>query len=356
VVDARDATTHSPKRPRLLVVASTYPSRDDDGTPGFVRDLARGEAREFDTVVRVPGAPSREESDGLVVERFGYFLRRFEDLADGAILENLKARRSHWLQVVPFVVAETLAPRRAAAVTTMNEDMRRLVALGTADATTAVLPMGADLDAMRAAADGTQRDPGRILFVGRLAEKKGVAVLLRALKLLGSSGTRTAWTLEIVGDGPLRSSLAEQAAGLTGIPVTFHGSVGRSRVAAEYGRAGIVVFPSVTALSGDQGGLPVSLMEAMGAGCAIVASRIPGIDAAIVDGETGLLVPPGDEAALADSLGRLLADPALAESLGAAAAAAATFSLESVGARNAALLKSLLPRDASALASVRAER
>ena len=103
-------------RPRLLVLASTYPVASDDGVPGFVRDLAQAEAEEFDTLVlvpRVPGAALREEAGGLSVRRFRYFPRRWEDLADGAILENLRGRRSRWLQVLPFVLAESLALRRA---------------------------------------------------------------------------------------------------------------------------------------------------------------------------------------------------------------------------------------------------
>ena len=69
------------------------------------------------------------------------------------------------------------------------------------------------------------------------------------------------------------------------------------------------MIPSVAAASGDQDGLPVTLLEAMALGCAVVASRLSGIDAAVVDGESGLLVPPGDAGALAAALEALLADP-----------------------------------------------
>ena len=106
----------APQRLRLLVLASTYPAGPDDATPGFVRDLARQEAAEFDTLVlvpRLPGTPAAERDGALTVQRFRYFPRRWEDLADGAILENLRRRRSRWLQVVPFLAAETYALRRA---------------------------------------------------------------------------------------------------------------------------------------------------------------------------------------------------------------------------------------------------
>ena len=103
-------------RSRLLVVASTFPADAQDGTPAFVRDLAAYEAKEFDTVVLVPrvrGAGADEAVDGMAIRRFRYFLRRFEDLADGAIIENLRGHRMRWLQVLPFFVAEMWALRRA---------------------------------------------------------------------------------------------------------------------------------------------------------------------------------------------------------------------------------------------------
>jgi colanic acid/amylovoran biosynthesis glycosyltransferase len=382
-------------------MASTFPASTEDGTPGFVSDLAAEEAREFETLVlvpRVPGAVRRETARGMTVERFRYFPRRWEDLADGAILDNLRTRPSRWLQVPAFFAAETWALwravrryrpdvlhvhwmvpqgvaallagrrvpwvltthggdvyalkdpvslrlkravlRRSRAVTTMNDDMRaRLVALGAPVGSTRVLPMGADVDAIRAAAAGTERVPGRIVFVGRLVEKKGLAVLLDALRQLADLA---GWELYVAGDGPLRADLERRADGL---PVRFLGAVGRSQVAAALASAEVVVFPSVPASSGDQDGLPVALMEAMALGAAIVASRMPGIEAALVPEENGLLTPPGDGAALAEALRRLLTDPALRERLGKAASARGDeFSVAAAGERYRALLVEAMRR------------
>ncbi len=389
------ADPETARRPRLLVVASTYPAAADDGTPGFVRDIALVEAEEFDTLVlvpRVPGAGHREERSGdLTVQRFRYFPRRWEDLADGAILENLRSRKSRWLQLLPFVLAEALALRRAVrtyrpdvlhvhwilpqgaaallaarkvpwlvttlggdvyalsdpisdrlkravlrrarAVTAMNSDMTgRLIDQGAPPEATHVLPMGADVEAIRVAAAGEQQVPGRIMFAGRLVEKKGVAVLLDALRRLPATG----WTLDIVGDGQLRAELTRLADGL---PVTFRGQLSRAELARSYARAEIAVVPSVAAASGDQDGLPVTLLEAMAVGCAVVASRLAGIDAAVVHGESGLLVPPGDAEALAATLEALLADPDRRAKLGAAARSRAEeFSVAGFGARYRRLL------------------
>ncbi|HEV2891757.1 MAG TPA: glycosyltransferase [Frankiaceae bacterium] len=385
---------------RLLVVASTFPARAGDGTPGFVRDLAQYEARHFDTLVlvpRTPGAPARERvSDSLTIEWFPYFPRRWEALAHGAMVENMRKSKgmlaqvpfflgaelaairkavrrfrpdvihAHWVvpqgaavlmaaRGVPFVLTtlggdlyalngalptrlKRAVVEKASSLTTMNTDMReRLLALGADPERTHVVPMGADLDALRKTGEGVERVPGRMLFAGRLVEKKGGAVLLEALRSLPSG-----WSLDVVGDGPLRADLERAAAGM---PVRFLGQLSRVELAKAMYAAEVVVVPSVPAASGDQDGLPVVLLEAMGAGSAIVASRLAGIDEAVVDGESGLLVPPGDVAALRDALAGLLADPGRRAALGAAAAERAeSFSVEAIGERYVALLNDALRR------------
>ena len=386
--------------PKLLVLASTYPARAGDGTPQFVRDLATVEALSYSTTVLVPSVPggARREVDGtLEVRRFRYFPRRWEDLADGAILENLRRRKSRWAQVLPLFLAEVLAIRRevrevkpdviqvhwlipqglaaliaapkvpklvtvhggdiyglrdrvsrrlfrailknADAVTTMNTDMRdRLVELGADASTTVVLSMGADVTAIRPLAAAAERCTGRILFVGRLVEKKGVSVLLEALRLLEDTG----YDLHIAGDGPLRSQLTSDSSGLR---VTFLGVLGREALAAEFGAASIAVFPSVPAVSGDQDGLPVVLLEAMSTGCAVVASNLPGLRDAVEDGQSGLLTAPGSAEELAAALGRLLRDQELCDQLGRAALIRAeSFSVDAIGGRYVALLDGVCAR------------
>jgi glycosyltransferase involved in cell wall biosynthesis len=188
------------------------------------------------------------------------------------------------------------------------------------------------------------------MFVGRLVEKKGVAVLLEALRGLGDG-----WSLQIIGDGPLRADLEEMARrGSRPGQVEFLGTMGRESVARAYAAASVAVFPSVPAASGDQDGLPVALMEAMALGCPIVASRLPGIDAAIEHGESGLLVPPGDVAELAAAVRRLLVDDQLRAQLGEGARQRADdFSVEAAGARYRAVLHGVLTRAVSPSASAR---
>ena len=349
-------------------------------------------------VPRVPGGSAREVDGMMVVERFRYFPSRWEDLADGAIIENLRARPSRWLQVLPFMICEGLAIRRAVRkfapdalhvhwiipqgilallvarripmlvttlggdlyalnsaplrwlksrvvtharhVTVMNQEMKeRVEALGAAPDSVTVLPMGADLEAIRL----VERlplghdDPLRLLFVGRLVEKKGLTVLLEALRRLSPMPVR----LTVVGDGPLRALLEQQAVGL---PVQFVGQLGRALLAEQYACHDVVIAPSLVAGSGDKDGLPVALVEAMGAGCAVIASDLPGLNEIVVDGLNGLLVRSGAADELAAAIAGLAADHERVVAFGAGARRAADeLSIDSVAQRYRALLRDVVP-------------
>jgi glycosyltransferase involved in cell wall biosynthesis len=124
--------------------------------------------------------------------------------------------------------------------------------------------------------------------------------------------------LVLVGYGDLRESLEQQAARL-GIAqqVRFTGQLERQHAATYLAAADVFALPIVR----DQGtdGLPNTLLEAMGTGRPVVASRVAGVPDVLTDGEHGLTVPERDPAALAAAIVRLLDDPALAGRLGAAA-------------------------------------
>jgi glycosyltransferase involved in cell wall biosynthesis len=100
--------------------------------------------------------------------------------------------------------------------------------------------------------------------------------------------------------------------------VAIVGERDRVQIAALLSSAQALVAPSVPTRSGKREGIPVVLMEAMSAGLPVVASRLSGIPELVEDGVSGLLVPPGDAAALADALRRLNDDPSLRRRLGSA--------------------------------------
>lgn len=146
------------------------------------------------------------------------------------------------------------------------------------------------------------------LFVGRLAEKKGVCHLLDALLLEPLSGLE--FNLAIVGDGPLRKQLERQAARL-GLQdkVHFLGPLSYEHMPVYMASADLLVAPSVNASDGDCEGLPTVILEAMASGTAVLTTPVGGITQAVTDQETGRLVPERDSPALARALADLLSDP-----------------------------------------------
>ncbi len=146
--------------------------------------------------------------------------------------------------------------------------------------------------------------------------KKGFADLLDALALLPKD---LHWRFVQLGGGPLRPTLIEQAKALgIGERSLFLGSKPQHEVFEQYRQADLFVLASRIAEDGDRDGLPNVLMEAQSQALACVATDIAAIPELIQDGVTGLLVPPGDSAALARALEKLMRDPALRAQLGAA--------------------------------------
>jgi glycosyltransferase involved in cell wall biosynthesis len=169
----------------------------------------------------------------------------------------------------------------------------------------------------RAARDGSDpNDPVVLLSVGRAVEKKGFDVLLDALATLPADRH---WVWHQVGAGKIIDSLKDQAKrlGLNG-RVHWHGMRDQAEVIARYRSSDLFVFPARQASDGDQDGLPNVLMEAQTQALCCLSTRFSAIPELIHDGETGILVEPGDAAALAAALQRLIAAPAERERLGAA--------------------------------------
>jgi glycosyltransferase involved in cell wall biosynthesis len=371
-------------KPKLLVLASTFPGTPGDGTPAFVLDLALEQAKQFDVTVltpMVPGAAAREtlgSADAPVkVIRFRYWFKGSEDLAHGAILDNLKARKSRFLQVpmllhglfwgtkrfvrdeapvaihahwvIPQGILATLAaPKtpllitthggdiyalnhplllrlkrwvfaRAAAITTVNSQMKaQLVAWGQPAEKISLLPMGVDTETVGAISASTEKVPGQLLVVGRLVEKKGIEYLFEALRILrdraAAQTSSTASNAKLLVIGD-GPIRADLESKAAGLPVTFLGQRGRADVLAAIASSEIMLIPSVTAANGDQEGLPVTLLEGGAGQVCVIASRLPGIDEVIEDGVSGLLVPQRDAQALADALERALGDEALRATL-----------------------------------------
>lgn len=155
-------------------------------------------------------------------------------------------------------------------------------------------------------------DTVHILFLGRVGARKGVPQLGEALHRLKHLDT---WRATIAGDGAVE--LARKTAAELGIAerVALPGWVGPQGVAELLASADILVLPSFAE------NLPVSVIEGMGSGLAVVTTPVGAVADIIQDGQSGLLVPPGDVEALTAALEKVVRDPALRQRLGEAAQA-----------------------------------
>jgi glycosyltransferase involved in cell wall biosynthesis len=146
-----------------------------------------------------------------------------------------------------------------------------------------------------------------LLSVGRLEARKGQRYLIEAWATVQRRCPSA--RLVLLGEGPDRPQLERQVEGLGLHPsVSFRGF--ENRVADHLDVADTLVHPSLTE------GMPNVVLEAMAAGRPVVATRVGGVPELVTDGESGLLVPPRDPAALAQALVRLLQEQALATTLG----------------------------------------
>jgi len=161
-------------------------------------------------------------------------------------------------------------------------------------------------------------EPAQVLFVGRLAAKKGVIHLIRAMPEVRRAVPNA--ELVIAGDGELRAEL-EAAARALDLPVRFLGVQTPAQVNELMSHATVLCGPSVVDARGNAEGLPFTFLEAQACGLPIVVSTSGGTAEGAVDGKTGFLFAPGDEGALARHLITILKDPALRERMSKAARA-----------------------------------
>ena len=247
-------------------------------------------------------------------------------------------RGLHWM-------VDRWAVRRAAAVTCCSDAVRRFVMqhMGLPPERITTIHNGVDRARFDAPAKVGREQLGlraQLPVVGtvcRLDEpKKGLAVLLQAMRLASDRGDAPAWQLVIVGEGPAREGLTQLSERL-GLAdrVIFAGS--RRDVAAILPLLDLFVCPSLYE------GFGIAIVEAMMAGRPVVASSVGGITEIVRSGDTGLLVPPGDPAALAGAIQDLLRQPELAARLGREGKRAATeFSVDTMVERHQALYESLV--------------
>ena len=230
--------------------------------------------------------------EGPIVAAFhGADMSRYLRLRGVSVYRELFARGDLFLPVSAFWAA-------------------RLAQLGCPPEKIAVHHMGIDLTRFRFTVPRmpTVDQPLRVVCVARLVEKKGLPYAVRAISALRRDGVDIA--LDIVGDGPMRSSLQALIAELgMNNTVRIIGARSRDEVARAMDAAHLFAAPSVTAADGDMEGIPVALMEAMASGVPVVATKHSGIPELVEDGVSGLLVPERDPDALAAAFRWLVDHP-----------------------------------------------
>lgn len=381
----------------VLFLTHSFPRKEGDAAGSFILRLAVALKAE-DVTVRVvapagPGLPATDEIDGISVERFRYAPRRYEKLAytgnmasdvasswsarlalvgflGADFVHAVRARRSfepqivhaHWwfpngvvgtwltsLSHIPLVttlhgtdvrLARTIGMakplfshvlKHSAAVTAVSSWLREeaeQLAPGN-NVTVAPMPVATELFSP----DG-QRESQHLLFVGRLTGQKGLEHLLHAL-----SAMKLHAKLDIVGDGSDRSRLQELAEELgVASRIRWHGQLPQPALAALYRRSTAVVVPST-----DEG-LGLVAVEALLCETPVVAFDSGGLRDIIQHEKTGLLVPPGDRAALARALDDLLSRDGRGADLGRAGRlyALSAFAPESSARRYAGIYRQVL--------------
>ena len=364
---------------RVLHITTAFPREPGDViTPWLVELLKRLRAAGVDCEVLTSaykGSPD-QTLEGIPVHRFRYFARRWENLTHEETAPD-RMRKSLLYKLLPFFfvgagmfAAWRLArrgrydiihvhwplplaalgwaasrARRAPTITLFYGVELRWVASGmralrgflrwairrsdavvaissyTAKEVTALEPREVEVIpyTFELAAPGLRRPrhDGRfeILFVGRLVERKGVVNLVDALARLPRELDAR---LVVIGDGPESDRIRRRAVERgVGDRVDLRGRQSDEALREAYAAADAFVLPAIVDARGDTEGLGVVLLEAMNFGVPVVASASGGIVDIVIDDETGLLVPPGDVAALALALERLGRDRELATRLGA---------------------------------------
>jgi len=307
---------------KVAVLTTSYPRSPGDAAGRFVADAVeqlRGKGIEVEVVspasfrhfgiaygAGVAGNLRRRPWLALALPLMLMSFAR----AARAVAQDADLVHAHWLPAG----AVALATRRPVVLTVHGTDlelarharplarailrrMRVVLAVSTALAGEArrlgardvrVVPNGVELPENV----GPEAEPPEILFAGRLSREKGILELVEAAR---------GHELVVAGDGPLRAQVPQA-----------RGWLPHEELERLYDRAAVVACPS------HREGFGVVCAEAMAHGRAVVASDVGGLRDLVVDGKTGLLVPPGDVPALRAAIERLLADPELRRRLGAA--------------------------------------
>jgi len=303
-------------------LTSGFPGGRAEDTHRGMRVVRRGNWWNFNLVV--PGVLRREfahPTPDLVVEdinKVPCFTPLFTRAEVAVIVPHLFGttafQEAPWPIAVYVQCLESLIPwvyRRCRFLAISESTRDDLARRGVPAARVGVVHCGLDHDTYRPGDPDAKAPEPTVVYVGRLRRYKGVEWLIRAFPLVRARvrGAR----LVVIGDGPDRDRLDDMVAREgAGDYVEFLGFMSRSEKARRMREAWVVVQPS------PKEGWGLTVVEAGASGTAVVAADSPGLRDSVRRDQTGLLVPYGNDAALADALGRVLGDASLRNRLASA--------------------------------------
>ena len=235
-------------------------------------------------------------------------LSRYLCRASVKILTTCHGADLHALQSSPWVALKRCVFRKSDAISVVSRAMEKkaLEIDASVSYKLKIIPMGVDLKKVFVRrSDFDLRDRQKLVFVGRLVEKKGLSYLLDALPAIKMRYPEV--SLSIAGDGPLRASIEDKISSL-GLDksVELLGSVLQSELPDLYSTAAAAVFPFIVASDGDQEGLGLVVVEAQGCECPIVATSLPSLQDTMLDEQRKWLASPADAGSLAKAIIELL--------------------------------------------------
>lgn len=212
------------------------------------------------------------------------------------------------------VLRETFLKEASSLVCVSKAVKSRAIALGAREGSCVIIPTGVDVSHLQ---PRPQPSRPRLVHVARLVEKKGTRYLIMAMNKVVKRFPEV--RLSIIGDGPLRGEMQKLAKESNlGSHIDFLGFLPGKSTLDLIAESTALVLPSVTASTGDFEGLGQVILEAGALGKPVVATRHGGIEEAVEDGLTGLLVGERDFSGLAHAICDLLANASLAQELGQA--------------------------------------
>ena len=239
-----------------------------------------------------------------------------------------------------------------------NLTKRCVIELGCDEDKIITLPYGIRIEKFRFSERKVQdKEPIRILTVGRLVEKKGHEYAIKAIAEVVKRYRNIEYI--IAGDGSSRSKLENLVVTLEiENYVKFLGAVDQDEVLKLYERSHIFLLSSVTASDGDSEGLPVVLLEAQAVGLPIISSLHGGIPEGVLDSKSGFLVPEKDVDALADKIEYLIEHPELWPDMGRYGRkfVEERYDIQKLNQRLVKIYKALLTNDTSTLEELRGEQ